>query len=527
MASEPVNALERRTFEIGRSLFEHMKRAHRPWHRAWWDTLAMNGLLGDPAVKVQLFRFIDALPSLRSPREVVRHLDEYLAEAGDRVPWLIKGPLALAPPGEAGDRMVASLARHSAEIMAKRFIAGSNPAEALVTVKRMRHERLAFTADLLGEAVTSEREADAYRDTCLELLTGLHGALAALPEIPIIDRDHNGPIPRVNLSLKLSSLTAQFDPLAEEATSARVLERLRPILRQAREVGAFVNVDMEQYSVVALTHAIFRQVLAEPGFADWDQAGIVVQAYLRGAMETLEGLRDWVETRGVPITIRLVKGAYWDYEVVHARQNEWPIPVYTKKWETDLSYERCARFLIDHREPLHPAFGSHNLRSLAAALAMAEEAGAPAGAIEVQVLHGMGAPIARSLVREGRRVRVYMPYGAMLPGMAYLVRRLLENTSNESFLKASASGGARIEDLLQNPEETGRMSRPQARERAGVNGSPEGKAPVWPAFANEPPLDFSQSTVRTRFREVLANVANNCHSSARYGSGARRFARAR
>ena len=146
---------------------------------------------------------------------------------------------------------------------------------------------------------------------------------------------------------------------------------------------------------------------------------------------------DWVERRGAPITIRLVKGAYWDYEVSSARRLGWPEPVYLQKWQSDACFERCSRFLLEHHEQLRPAFGSHNIRSLAHAIAAAEAPGLPPSAYELQTLYGMGDAIQRALVDRGHRVRVYTPYGAMLPGMAYLVRRLLENTSNESFLKAS------------------------------------------------------------------------------------------
>ena len=164
--------------------------------------------------------------------------------------------------------------------MARRFIAGATPDEALQTVLKLRRGRLAFTADLLGEAVISEAEAEAYQQTCLDLLRGLSGPLAVAPEVPQIDRDDRGPIPRVNLSLKLTSLTARFDALHAEATTRRVAGRLRPILRTARELGAYVHVDMEQYAHKDLTLAIFRSVLSEPEFRDWPDVGIVAQAYL-------------------------------------------------------------------------------------------------------------------------------------------------------------------------------------------------------------------------------------------------------
>ena len=303
----------------------------------------------------------------------------------------------------------------------------------------LRGRRLAFTADLLGEAVISEAEADLYQETCLALIRGLDGPLKAAAEIPLIDRDQHGPMPRVNLSLKLSSLTAQFDAIHAEATIERVAGRLRPILRTARELGAYIHVDMEQYAYRALSYELFCRVLEEPEFRDWPDVGIVVQAYHGDAENELRMLREWVERRGAPITIRLVKGAYWDYEVFTARRLGWPEPVFLKKWQSDASFERCARFLIEHHEQLRPAFGSHNVRSLAHAIAAAEARGLPPSAYELQTLFGMGDLIQRALVDRGQRVRVYTPYGAILPGMAYLVRRLLENTSNESFLKASVA----------------------------------------------------------------------------------------
>ena len=177
-------------------------------------------------------------------------------------------------------------------------------------------------------------------------------------------------------------------------------------------------------------------------------------------------LCDWVESRGTPITIRLVKGAYWDYEVLSARRLGWPEPVYLEKWQSDASFERCTRFLLRHHDRLRPAFGSHNVRSLAHAIAAAEAMGLPPSAYELQTLYGMGDAIQGALVDRGHRVRVYTPYGALLPGMAYLVRRLLENTSNESFLKLSSAAQARIDDLLRDPEEIGAMLTRTRRTKA-------------------------------------------------------------
>src|SRR4051794_7739467 len=206
-------ALERRTQEIGRELFDRIGRGPVPWQRAWWDDRLMNLTLGEPEVKVQLFRFIDALPVLTTTESVRRHLAEYLGEADEKVPLWLRLAVALAPSGAARAEVLAWVVRRASGHMAHKFTAGEPPDEALVTVRRLRRQRLAFTADLLGEAIISEAEADAYQQTCLDLLRGLARPLADEPEIPQIDRDTSGEIPRANLSLKLTSLTSRFDAL--------------------------------------------------------------------------------------------------------------------------------------------------------------------------------------------------------------------------------------------------------------------------------------------------------------------------
>jgi len=497
--------IERRTREVGRELFARVSRASRPWRRAWWEDRFMGATLDDPEVRVQLFRFIDVLPALDGPGAVRRHLAEYLDEAGDRVPWWLHASVALAPPGSRREAALARAATAAAEVMARKFIAGSTPDEALETVLRLRGRKVAFTADLLGEAVISEREADAYQQTCLDVIRGLAGPLAARPEIPLIDRDADGPLPRVNLSLKLSSLTTWFDPISPAATLDRVAGRLRPILRTARELGAYVHVDMEQYDYRALTYDLFEAILSEPEFRDWPDVGIVVQAYQPDALAELRRLDAFAGRRGAPITVRLVKGAYWDYEVLTARRHGWPEPVFLEKWRTDANYEACTRFLMERRENLRPAIASHNLRSLAHAIATAEVVGLPVDAYELQTLHGMGDAIDEALVERGCRVRVYTPYGAMLPGMAYLVRRLLENTSNESFLKASGASGVAADDLLRDPEEAGAMRRTLSRPTTTKAPSPAAPAGL-PPFRNEPVADFARAEDREAMAAALRRV---------------------
>jgi RHH-type proline utilization regulon transcriptional repressor/proline dehydrogenase/delta 1-pyrroline-5-carboxylate dehydrogenase len=493
-----TDVTERRTMTYGREIFARVeKKAPQAFTPAWVDQMLMDWTMSAEPLKVQLFRFVDALPRLHDPAAIASHLREYLGEAGDAVPWWLRYAVLFLPERGLGGRLLAKSAKWNAEHLARRFIAGSNVEEAVASVKRLRDKSLAFTVDLLGEATITEAEADGVQKQYLDLIDGLTRAVNELPEIPLIDRDHAGPIPRVNVSVKLSALNSQFDPIDPEGTSRIVRRRLRPILSAAKATGAFVNFDMEQYAFKDTTIRIFREVLEEPEYRDWPHVGIAIQAYLTDTERDLQDLGAWAKARGTPAWIRLVKGAYWDYETVIAAQNDWLVPVWTQKWQSDACFERCTRLLLENHEWLRPAFGTHNVRSMASALSIADELGVPPQAYEFQMLYGMGDEFKDVLVNLGRRVRIYTPYGQLLPGMAYLVRRLLENTSNESFLRATEGGGTPEETLLKNP---------------ATHTSPEVSVPHMPHvpprsdFKNEPPSDFAKAEVRAKMQAALERV---------------------
>jgi len=444
--------VETLTQSYGREIFARLSRGTTiPFTSEWWDERLMEWSMGDEAVKLQLFRFVDVLPLLHSPETITRHLREYFGEAREHLPgWMTFGLRWLPRQGFLG-RMLAKTAYRSAERLARKFIAGSNLNEALDAIARLRQRSLAFTIDRLGEATITEAEADQAQTDYLELINGLSHEVNTWKSNDRIDRDDHGPIPRVNVSVKLSALYSQLDPIDPDGSSRAVRRRLRPILQAAREQSAFVNFDMEQYAFKDLTLQIFRDVLDEDDFRDWPDAGIAIQAYLRDTPHDLEELAAWAQRRGTPVTVRLVKGAYWDYETIVSAQYGWPNPVWSHKWETDANYERLTEFLIDNHRWLRPALGSHNVRSVAHALALAQVRGLPPGVLELQMLYGMAEPIKDTLVSLGQRLRVYTPYGQLLPGMAYLVRRLLENTANESFLRASFTEHLPEEQLLRKP----------------------------------------------------------------------------
>lgn len=327
--------LEALTQDYGREIFARCPRSGPfLFSPRWFDDRLMEWTMSARDVKVQLFRFVDVLPLLKTPADIVRHLREYFAEAGDDVPgWLHFGLKLLPSHGLLGN-LVAATTRASARRLARRFIAGSNPQEALAAVAALRRRSLAFTVDLLGEATITEGEAEQSQRDYLEIIHGLADEVNAAPEVRLIDRDADGPLPRVNVSVKLSSLYSQLDALDPVGSSAVVRQRLRPILREARRQHAFVNVDMESHGYKDLTLRIFQEVLDEDEFRDWPDVGIAMQAYLRETEADLERMARWAEKRGTSIWVRLVKGAYWDYETTLAAAEGWPVPVWTVKSET-------------------------------------------------------------------------------------------------------------------------------------------------------------------------------------------------
>jgi RHH-type proline utilization regulon transcriptional repressor/proline dehydrogenase/delta 1-pyrroline-5-carboxylate dehydrogenase len=491
-------AVEEETQRLGRELWEHIPH-RRPsvFERRWWDDRILDWAMNDESVKIQMFRFVDVLPMLRDHVSVTRHLQEYFEEVREHLPFAARIGLDLTQPNTVLGKAVAYNARTNANRMARRFIAGTTVDEVFRSVQELRDKGYGFTLDLLGEAVLTEREADAYQQAFLDIITGLGPQVVQWPANDILDTDQFGPIPRVNVSLKLSALNSQFKSIDPVGSAEIVKGRLRPILRAARRHDAYVHIDMESYDHKDLTFHIFQQILMEEEFRDFPDAGIVIQAYLPEAERDLQQLLEWTKQRGTPIWVRLVKGAYWDYETVRAQYRGWPIPVYQQKWESDANFERQTKFLMENAQWLRPALGSHNLRSLSHGLAWAKLLDLDPGSYEIQMLYGMGEDQAEAIAEMGHRVRIYTPFGELLPGMAYLVRRLLENTSNDSFLRQSVNRGADISKLLENPVETG-ANMPQVQEEDVQTG-----------FQNEPHTDFSKEENREQMLEALEDVRDD------------------
>src|SRR5438094_516619 len=436
------NEIERR----GSRIFELVDKHPEPlFSKAGLYQRLMALSMRDEQFKVQLFRFVDVLPSLRGSGEIIEHLNEYFSDDGFGP--LVTGGVRLARsvPWVSGP-----LLRWNVSGMARQFIAGRNPDDVMATLRKRRAQKIGFTVDLLGEAVVSETDADKYAARYLDLLERLAQETKNWTD-PLGKNSELFPV--VNLSVKLSALYSQMNPADPVDAIAHLAPELRPFLRRAREFGAFINFDMESYAHKNTTLELFKTLLTEDDLRDWAHAGIVIQAYLRDSEGDLRDLIAWGRKRGTRFAVRLVKGAYWDYETTKSLQNGWACPVYFQKLQSDANFETLTRLLLENDSIVTAAFGSHNVRSIAHAQALAEEFGIDRSRFEFQLLYGMAGPIKRALVEMGYRVREYCPVGELLPGMAYLVRRLLENTSNEGFLRAKFAENVSAKELLRDPRE--------------------------------------------------------------------------
>ncbi len=455
--TDAAHRTEARVLELGGKLLsEAREKKSGFWARERWEETMLRKLMdsggGATSFRVQALRFVDVMPALRTDEELVRHLHEYFGEEGLPLPGVARWGLDLAKGGLA-QGLAAGAVRAGIGGMAGKFIGGSDVKDASRTVEGIRKDGMAFTLDLLGEATVSESEAQEYFDKYVRLLDEFAPRVAKWKADASLDTVSGRPSPRLNLSVKVSSLYSQMTPLDPAGSAEALKERLRPILRSAKSKGAFICLDMEQYDTKAIVLRLFREILMEPEFRDWPDAGLAMQAYLRDTEGDLRELIEWCRERGTPVTVRLVRGAYWDYETVLARQNDWGIPVWTRKADTDRSYERCLRLLLESHPHIETAVATHNVRSLALAMALAEERGLTRDQWEIQMLYGMADPLKDAVQRMGRKLRVYVPFGEMIPGMSYLVRRLLENTASQSFLRMGFAEDAPPEVLLAAPRE--------------------------------------------------------------------------
>lgn len=508
-----ISDLERRIRQTGYRLYDLMdERSGTIFNREYWVGKLFEWCMHSEELKVRILRFVDVFPSLEDPDAVIGHIRQYFSDPALNFPSAVNWGIKYVAPRWMTSRIIARAIGRNIGKVARQFIVGASPEDAVPMLEKMRAKGFAFSVDLLGETVVSETEADAYRDRYLKLLDLLNDAqrnwhpLASGP-VSAVASEKKPPVPppkaldwgsacRINVSLKASAMYSQINPCAfVEHSILKSKERLRPIFRKAMEAGAFVNIDMEHHAIKDLTLALYRSLMEEEEFSSYTQTGIVIQAYLRESEEDVRQMIEWAAARDFRFTIRLVKGAYWDQETILAKQRNWPPPVFSHKWETEANFERIAGIILENRKHVRLACASHNVRSIAAVVETAAKFGATDDDLEFQVLYGMGEPVQNAMKKAGLHVRVYCPAGEMLPGMSYLVRRLLENTANDSFLRQAFSLRRSRAELMTNPVEALKQIPAAARRPSAGSATPP--------YEIEPVFDWSRAEHRDRFAEAL------------------------
>jgi proline dehydrogenase len=444
-----LDPVDREVHEIGRAIAEALPRPSRSPVQVL-DRRVNRLVADDAALRAALFRFVDVMPACNSAEEVVGHFVSYLADLPDLPMFLRLGQKASAY--RIGRPVVAAFAGGAVRHLARRFIVGESPADAARSIEALWLSGIASSVDLLGEATVTEGEADAYEARCKETLEVLARSAASFPSRPALENDSIGRLPRVNLSVKISALTPRLRPQSPDLGIADAMGRLGRLLRLARDLGAHLHVDMESLDTRDAILTLALGVIGDAEYSAGPSVGLVVQAYLRDSPTELDQILAFAKQHVLraPPVVRLVKGAYWDHEVTEARQRGWSPPVFLEKSESDANFEALTRRLLEARPSVRVAIASHNLRSIAYALAYNRHLGGSDEDVELQVLRGLGDDLGVALRSLGYRVRVYSPIGDLVAGMAYLVRRLLENTSNESFLRERARG-VPLDQLLAAP----------------------------------------------------------------------------
>ena len=439
--------VEARTLELGRALL-NAAGDYRPGVAERIEDWLLTHAVANEVFRGRLLRYMDVLASLdydTSGSEAKRLAREYFGDEFPDLPRPLRWLMRVARDERVPAAVVGETAERAAAQFARRFITPPGAETINRTLSYLgRHGRYpAF--DLLGEAVLSEEEAQAYAQRYLDLIAQLGEDAAAGAETI-------GGAAMLQVSVKLSSLTAHFSPVDPAGTIRRVRPAFEAICQAAGGAGIGITVDMEQYAFRDLTWELFRSVLGRgERLEGWPHAGIVVQAYLLDALDHVDEVAAFARERGTPFLVRLVKGAYWDYETIVASANRWTPPVHLEKAATDATFEAAAGRLIEAHPHIRLAIGSHNARSHAVTEALVEEAELPTNTIEHQTLFRTYEGMSRGLVELGWVTRDYVPVGELIPGMAYLVRRVLENSSQAGFLLQSRSG-TEVDELLEAPE---------------------------------------------------------------------------
>jgi RHH-type proline utilization regulon transcriptional repressor/proline dehydrogenase/delta 1-pyrroline-5-carboxylate dehydrogenase len=345
----------------------------------------------------------------------------------------------------AGEPVIRNAMHQAMRIMGKQFVLGRNIDEAIKHSKSFRAKGYTYSFDMLGEAAFTDADAEVYFESYLSAIRSLANSHDAWRE----DR------PQPSISIKLSALFPRYEESHQAAVMDELYERALTLIKEARQLNIAITIDAEEADRLELSLRLFTKLYHNPDIQGWGLFGVVIQAYSKRALPVLGYLTSLAREQGDEIPVRLVKGAYWDTEIKHAQQlGLADYPVFTRKENTDVSYMACARYLLSTATDgcIYPQFATHNAHTVAALTEMA--ALNPTRSLEFQRLHGMGDALYDTLISEKNAdVRIYAPVGAHKDLLPYLVRRLLENGANSSFVHRLVDAETPVTDLIVSPIE--------------------------------------------------------------------------
>lgn len=346
-----------------------------------------------------------------------------------------------------GEPVLREAVRRAMRLLGWQFIAGRGLREAIRRTADGAERRQCYSYDMLGEGARSEDDAVRYYERYRAAIAVLREELG-----PGSGQDGPGSV-TPGISVKLSALHPRFEPLKWDRVEAELLPRLRTLALEAADAGLAMTVDAEECERLDATVGCVDALLGDPDLAGWNGLGVAVQAYQKRARPLVEFWIERARRHGRRLSVRLVKGAYWDSEIKRAQQLGFDeYPVFTRKPATDVCFLACARRLLEARDVVYPAFGTHNAHTVAAILELAAASGEPTGGYELQRLYGMGEALHETVAGEtGVLSRVYAPVGCHEELLPYLVRRLLENGANSSFMRRLTDPNVSVEEMVVDP----------------------------------------------------------------------------
>ena len=391
---------------------------------------------------------------------------------------------------ESGEPVIRAAMMQAMRIMGEQFVLGRDVKAALKRGRRMvkAGEAAHFSFDMLGEGARTMADADRYYEAYAKAID----AVAADKDSSLAPEHANG------VSVKLSALHPRYEAVNEARVMAELYPRLRTLCERAASANINLCLDAEEADRLVISLKLLERLTGEPALKNWQGLGLAVQAYQKRCGEVIEHLATLARTSGMRLMVRLVKGAYWDSEIKHAQVDGYPnFPVFTTKQNTDLSYLANAKAMLDAAPAIYPQFATHNAHTLSAIELLAEAADVES--YEFQRLHGMGEAL-YDAAEAGGRVRIYAPVGAHEDLLPYLVRRLLENGANTSFVHSFLDPDVPVERVVEDPV---------AKVEAGPRRHPRIPTPprlYGPERRNSVGLDLSQRASRNAIGEAMATM---------------------